>query len=229
MVRVKRILLVEDEKKISLIIEKYLIRENYQVSCVYDGEEAINEFDKSNFDLVLLDMMLPKISGEQVIEHIRKHSDTPVIMVTAKVEEEDRIKGFQLGADDYVIKPFSPKELMERIKAVLRRTEPDKYKHIISYNNGELLINLDNNTIQKGQDTINLTKNEFQIVKVLFSYPNKIFTREEIISSAFGTDYDAYDRAIDSHIKNIRQKIEDDPKNPSLIKTVYGVGYKVGD
>lgn len=226
-----KILLVEDEIKISSIIEKYLLKEGYEVSKAFDGEEAINKFENEEIDLIILDRMLPKLTGDEVIEFIRERSNIPIIMVTAKVEEKDIIEGFKFGADDYVVKPFSPGELLERIKAVLRRTQRSETikRNILSYDNGNFIINLDNYTIELSGEIIELTKNEFEIVKVLFEHPNKIFTREEIIAAAFGTDYEAYDRAIDTHIKNIRQKIEDNPKKPKYIVTVYGVGYKVGD
>lgn len=226
-----KILLVEDEVKISSIIEKYLLKEGYLVSKAYDGKEALEKFKAEEFNLIILDRMLPKISGDEVIQSIRETSNIPIIMVTAKVEEKDIIEGFKYGADDYVVKPFSPRELLERIKAVLRRSQtasPLK-KNIISYDNGSFIINLDNYTIEQDDKIIELTKNEFEIVRVLFEHPNKIFTREEIIAAAFGSDYEAYDRAIDTHIKNIRQKIEENPKKPKYILTVYGVGYKVGD
>lgn len=226
-----KILLVEDEIKISSIIEKYLLKEGYEVSKAFDGEEAINKFENEEIDLIILDRMLPKLTGDKVIEFIRERSNIPIIMVTAKVEEKDIIEGFKFGADDYVVKPFSPGELLERIKAVLRRTQRSETikRNILSYDNGNFIINLDNYTIELSGKIIELTKNEFEIVKVLFEHPNKIFTREEIIAAAFGTDYEAYDRAIDTHIKNIRQKIEGNPKKPKYIVTVYGVGYKVGD
>ena len=226
-----KILLVEDEIKISSIIEKYLLKEGYEVSKAFNGEEAINKFENEEIDLIILDRMLPKLSGDEVIEFIRERSNIPIIMVTAKVEEKDIIEGFKFGADDYVVKPFSPGELLERIKAVLRRTQTNATikRNILSYDNGHFIINLDNYTIELNGQIIELTKNEFEIVKVLFEHPKKIFTREEIIAAAFGADYEAYDRAIDTHIKNIRQKIEDNPKKPKYIVTVYGVGYKVGD
>lgn len=224
-----KILLVEDEKKIRQIIEKYLVKDAFEVYAFETGEEALAIFQEENFDLIILDRMLPGLSGDEVIENIRKTSDIPIIMVTAKVEESDIIEGFKYGADDYIVKPFSPQVLIERVKAILRRARHEDKTNVISYNNGELLINLDSYSVDKGKETIEFTKNEFEIIKVLFKNPNKIFTREEIISSAFGSDYDAFDRAIDTHIKNIRQKLEDDSRKPKYILTVYGIGYKVGD
>ncbi len=224
------ILLVEDEVGISNITKSYLEKEGYRVVTAYDGEEALLKFKTEDVDLIILDLMLPKLSGEEVIMKIRSHSIVPIIMVTAKVEEDDKIAGLQLGADDYVTKPFSPRELMERVKTVLRRIE--KYHlpraDLIEADGGRLRMDLNNNRIYKDGTEIVLTRNEFLILKTLFSNPTKIYTREEIIEISFGIDYGAYDRAIDTHIKNIRQKLEDDPKNPKFIKTVYGLGYKAG-
>ncbi|MDO5719039.1 MAG: response regulator transcription factor [Tissierellia bacterium] len=224
----KKILLVEDEKGISSIVKAYLEKEGYIVFCAFDGKRAIELFKEENPDLIVLDRMLPLISGEEVLKNIRESSDIPVILLTAKVEEDDRIEGFQLGADDYVTKPFSPKELMERVKAILRRTSADS-SNILSFDNGNLLINTENYSCKVDGKDISLTNNEFTILKVLFSKPGKIFTREEIIAIAFGESYEAYDRAIDTHIKNIRQKIESNPRDPKYIKTVYGIGYKAGE
>ena len=224
------ILIIEDEKGISKIIKSYLEKEGYNVFQAFDGKEGLNFFENEKIDLILLDLMIPEISGEELIKEIRNKSNVPVIMVTAKVSEEDIINGLKLGADDYVTKPFSPKELVQRIKTVLRRIE--KYNipraDIIKTTDGRLEMDLEYNRFFKDKKEISLTKNEFQIVKTLFSNPNKIFTREEIIEITFGFDYDAYDRAIDTHIKNIRQKIEDNPKKPDYIKTIYGMGYKSG-
>lgn len=224
------ILIVEDEQGISKIIKSYLEKEGYNVFQAFDGREGLNYFENEEIDLILLDLMIPEISGEDLIKEIRNKSNVPVIMVTAKVNEEDIINGLKLGADDYVTKPFSPKELVQRIKTVLRRIE--KYNipraDIIKTTDGRLEMDLEYNRFFKDEKEIFLTKNEFQIVKTLFSNPNKIFTREEIIEITFGFDYDAYDRAIDTHIKNIRQKIEDNPKKPAYIKTIYGMGYKSG-
>lgn len=224
------ILIIEDEQGISKIIKSYLQKEGYNVFQAFDGKEGLDFFENEQIDLILLDLMIPKISGEDLIKEIRNKSNVPVIMVTAKVSEENIINGLKLGADDYVTKPFSPKELMQRIKTVLRRIE--KYNipraDIIKTTDGRLEMDLEYNRFFKDGEEIFLTKNEFQIIKTLFSNPNKIFTREEIIEITFGFDYDAYDRAIDTHIKNIRQKIEDNPKKPDYIKTIYGMGYKSG-
>ncbi len=226
----RKILLVEDEKGISSIISSYLQKEGYEVLQAFNGDEALKYFTTHDLDLVILDRMLPLISGEEVLKTIRQLSDIPVILVTAKVEEIDKIEGFQLGADDYVTKPFSPKELMERVRAILRRIRKDPVNtNILSFDNGRLIINLDNYTCKVNGNEVTLTNNEFSILQVLFSKPGKIFTREEIISIAFGDEYDAFDRAIDTHIKNIRQKIEESPREPKYIKTVYGVGYKTGE
>ena len=225
-----KILIIEDEEKISMIIKSYLEKEGYKVFQAYDGEAGLELFEQNNPDLVILDLMLPKLPGEEVIKEIRNKSEVPIIMVSAKVEEDNRIDGLRLGADDYVTKPFSPKELVERVRAVLRRIE--KYNipraDIIRTTDGRVEMDLDYNRFFKDGEEVLLTKNEFQILKTLFSNPNKIYSREEIIELTFGYDYDAYDRAIDTHIKNIRQKIEDNPKKPVYIKTIYGMGYKSG-
>lgn len=224
------ILIIEDEKKISTIMKSYFEKEGYKVLQAFDGPSGLKLFTENNIDLVILDLMLPKMPGEEVIKEIRNKSDLPVIMVSAKVEENNRVDGLRLGADDYVTKPFSPKELVERVKAVLRRIE--KYNipraDIIKTNDGRLEMDLEYNRIFKDGKEILLTKNEFQILKTLFSNPNKIYSRDEIIELTFGYDYEAYDRAIDTHIKNIRSKIEDNPKKPMYIKTIYGMGYKSG-
>ncbi|MBM0046926.1 response regulator transcription factor [Anaerococcus sp. mt242] len=224
------ILIIEDEEKISMIMKSYFEKEGYKVYQAYEGQEGLRIFNKENVDLVILDLMLPKLSGEEIIKEIRNQSQVPVIMVSAKVEEDNRVDGLRLGADDYVTKPFSPKELVERVKAVLRRIE--KYNipraDIIKTSDGRLEMDLEYNRIFKDGKEILLTKNEFQILKTIFSNPNKIYSRDEIIELTFGYDYDAYDRAIDTHIKNIRSKIEDNPKKPMYIKTIYGMGYKSG-
>lgn len=223
-----KILLVEDEIGISNIERSYLEKEGFEVVQAFDGQEALDLYERDSFDLILLDLMLPKVPGEKVLSTIRAKSNIPILLVTAKVEEEDRIAGLRYGADDYITKPFSPREMVERVKAILRRVNPEDMPRaeVIRTADGRIELDLSNNRLTKDQHEVALTRNEFLIVKTLFSNPLKIFTREEIIEIAFGFDYEAYDRAIDTHIKNIRQKLEDDPKKPKYIKTVYGMGYK---
>ena len=225
-----KILIVEDEKNISNAERKYLEVEGFQVDQAFDGQEAITMINTTDYSLIILDLMLTKVGGEKVMEVIRSRTETPVIMVTAKVDESEILEGLKLGADDYITKPFSLKILVQKVKTILRRVEklglPKSEK--IYFDNGRVSISFEDNTFIKDGESINLTSNEFQIIKTLFSNPNKIFTRDEIIELSFGYDYEAFDRAIDTHIKNIRHKIEDNPKKPRYIKTIYGVGYKLG-
>ena len=225
-----KILIVEDEKNISNAEKKYLEVEGFEVDQAFDGQEAIDMINTTDYSLIILDLMLPKVSGEKVMEIIRSRTETPVIMVTAKIDESEILEGLKLGADDYITKPFSLKILVQKVKTILRRVEKlglPRWEKIY-FDNGRVSISFDDNTFIKDGESINLTSNEFQIIKTLFSNPNKIFTRDEIIELSFGYDYEAFDRAIDTHIKNIRHKIEDNPKKPRYIKTIYGVGYKLG-
>lgn len=222
------ILVVEDEKNISNVIKVYLEQENFNVYLAYDGLKAIDLFEKENIHLIILDLMIPKLSGEEVCKKIRSISNVPIIMLTAKIEESDKIQGLSIGADDYVSKPFSPKELISRVKALLRRSYRDDtpLAEILSFNNGDLEVNIDKMLVLKNKVERDLTINEFKILLTLLSNPDQVLSRDQLIQSAFGHDYEGFDRTIDTHIKNIRQKIEDKPKSPQYIKTVYGAGYK---
>lgn len=224
----KKILIVEDETGIAIMEKNYLVKNGFSVDLAKDGEKAIRLFEEIKYSLIILDLMIPKISGEEVLKLIRSKSNIPVILVTAKVNEEDILKGFKHGADDYIKKPFSGLEFVERVKAVLRRTSDYSNNELIESTDGRLSYDKKNYRLLKDNKELSLTRNELLIVNTLFSNPTKTFTRNEIIEISFGYDYDAFDRAIDTHIKNIRQKIEDDPKNPQYIKTVYGLGYKAG-
>jgi len=217
------ILVVEDEEKIAEIVRVYLEREGFKVTTVGSGAEALSCL-KEGFDLVILDLMLPDIPGEEVCQTIRKDSDLPVIMLTAKIEEEDRIKGFSIGADDYVVKPFSPKELVARVKALLRRIKGSK--KILSFNKGDLIINSSRFEVKKANSPVVLTPTEFKLLRCLAEHPEQVFTRLQLVNVILGYDFEGYERTIDAHIKNIRHKIEDDPRNPSYIRTLYGIGYK---
>jgi DNA-binding response OmpR family regulator len=218
-----KILVVEDEEKIADIVKAYLKKEGFNVSVVGTGQEALSLL-KEGFDLIILDLMLPDIPGEDVCSTIRQDSDIPVIMLTAKSEEEDRVKGLGIGADDYVVKPFSPRELVARVNALLRRVKGPK-KNLV-FNKGELVINLSRYEVTKNGLPVVLTPTEFKLLEHIARRPGQVFTRLQLVNVILGYDFEGYDRTIDAHVKNIRHKIEDDPKSPSYIKTVYGVGYK---
>jgi DNA-binding response OmpR family regulator len=218
-----RILVVEDEQKIADIVKAYLEKEGFAVTIAGCGQEALERL-KDGVDLIILDLMLPDISGEDICLSIREDSDLPIIMLTAKSDEEERIKGLGLGADDYVVKPFSPRELAARVKALLRRTKGIKKK--MSFNNGNLIINTSSFEVIKNGIPVVLTSTEFKLLHALSERPGQVFTRLQLVNIALGYDFEGYDRTIDAHIKNIRHKIEDDPKKPEYIKTLYGVGYR---
>jgi len=226
----KKILIVDDEKKIVEVAKSYLENSGYSVFEAYNGKEALDKFEKENPALVILDLMLPDITGEEICKALRKKSRVPIIMLTAKVEEEDVLKGLNIGADDYVTKPFSPRQLVARVEAVLRRAGDAlvPLSSLISFNNDELVIDTLKYEVKRNGQIVNLTPNEYKLLLTMAKYPNKTFTREELIYMALGVDFDGYDRTIDTHIKNIRQKIESDPKNPKYILTVHGIGYRFG-
>ena len=222
-----KILIIEDEKNISEIVAKYLEKEGYTTIIANDGIEGLALFRDSNPDLVISDVMMPTIDGFEVLREIRLISDVPVIMLTAKQEEVDRLKGFENGADDYVTKPFSPKELVRRVMVMLKRT----YKAIEDKQvliEGELKLDLNKQKLYKNEDEIDITSKEFQIIYAFFKNPRQILSRKQLIELAFSNDFDGFDRTIDAHIKKIRHKIEEDTKNPKYLKTKYGAGYIFG-
>ncbi len=221
----KKILVVDDEKKIVEVIKSYLEKEGYFVIVANNGKDAILHFTQQNPDLVILDLMLPDITGEEICEKIRSLNRTPIIMLTAKIDEESILGGLAKGADDYLTKPFSPKQLVARVKAVLRRSE----KEIIALTDRVNLINIDI-TIDYGKREVRhkgclvgLTPTEYDILTTMSRVPNKIFSRGELIESNFNDFYEGFDRTIDTHIKNIRKKLD-----TNIIKTIYGIGYKLG-
>jgi len=223
-----RILIVDDEQKILNVIEAYLLKEGFEVLTATDGEEAFRLFKSELIHLIILDLMLPKMSGEEVCSRIRSTSSVPIIMLTAKMQEDNKIEGLTIGADDYVTKPFSNRELVSRVKAIIRRTYKGTHPlaELLIINNGDLEINIEKMIIKKQGKPIALTSNEFKILIALLTNPGQVFSREQLVNKAFGIDYDGFDRTIDTHIKNIRQKVEDDPKKPTYIISVYGMGYK---
>jgi len=226
----KKILVVDDEEKIVQVVKSYLEHSGFVVYEAYNGKQALQIFKKVAPSLVVLDLMLPDISGEDICKMLRKQSRVPIIMLTAKVEEEDILRGLDIGADDYITKPFSPKELVARVFAILRRTsgEPVPLSNLVSFNNDELVIDNVKREVRKSGSVLSLTPNEYKILMTLIKYPNKTFTREELICMALGEDFDGYNRTVDTHIKNLRHKVESDPKVPKYILTVHGVGYRFG-
>jgi DNA-binding response OmpR family regulator len=222
-----KILIVEDEKEIREVIAKYLEKEGYQLKEAKDGFQGLQMMDEFDPHLVILDVMMPGISGFDVLKEIRLLGETPVIMLTARHQEVDKISGFDFGADDYVTKPFSPKELVKRVNALLKRTYKNLYNHEqIDY--GPFKLDLSNQQLFKNNEMIYLTSKEFQIMRVFLNNIGILLTRDQLIKMAFGEYYDGYDRAIDTQIKKIRQKIEIDTKSPTYLKTKYGAGYIFG-
>ena len=219
-----KILIVEDEAKISSIVKSYLEREGFEASVAPTGRAALAEI-RNRFDLVILDLKLPDMAGESVCSAIREVSNIPVIMLTAKSSEDDRVRGLGMGADDYVTKPFSARELVARVKAHLRRSKSGEKKEL-TFNGESLVIDTHACEVRKDGAKIALTGTEYRILTALAERPNFIFSRMQLGNIAQGFDFEGFDRTIDTHIKNIRQKIERDPKKPFFIKTIYGMGYK---
>ena len=224
----RTVLLVDDEDKIREVVSAYLENKGFRVIVCGTGAEALSALSREEISIAVLDLMLPDISGEEICANIRKKSALPVIMLTAKTAESDLLSGLEIGADDYITKPFSLKVLTARIEAVLRRSESKPAASRYSWNNDELVVDFEKNALFKRGEQIILTASEWKLLGVLVRNPQKIFTREELISHVFGLDFDGYDRAVDTHIKNLRKKIETDTKAPQYILTVHGIGYKFG-
>ena len=226
----RNVLVVDDEPKILEVVCLLLESKGFHAIPAENGRKALEIFETENISLIILDLMMPDISGEEVCRTVRRKSRVPIIMLTAKVEENSVVEGLGLGADDYVIKPFGLKELYARVEAVLRRAESDlvPLTKRNSWRDGDLAVDFEKNEVRKKGAVLTLTPSELKILSVLIKYPGKVFTREELIESALDKGFAGYDRAIDSHIKNIRKKLEDDPKNPVYVLTIPGLGYKFG-
>ena len=223
----KQILLVDDEVKITQVLSAYLEKEGYQSIVAHDGKTALELLQLHPISLILLDLMLPDIPGEKLCEQIRAQYRIPIIMLTAKSQEQDILDGLEVGADDYLTKPFSPRVVVTKVGAVLRRAESDELLSVpVSYRDGYLVIDFNNKTVLKEGTPIHLTPTEYQILRTLAKAPKRIFTREQLILFALGDDYDGYNRSIDTYIKSLRSKIEPDRHDPAFIVTVHGVGYQ---
>jgi DNA-binding response OmpR family regulator len=221
------ILVIEDEESVSEVIKAYLEKDGYKVYCTTKGLEGVKLFEEIDINLVILDLMLPDIQGEEVCKIIRKQSQSHIFMLTAKGDLEDRIEGLNIGADEYLVKPFSPRELTARVNALFRRLNTID-SSILVFDEKRLIINSENREVRLDGEDIQLTPNEFDIFYVLASNKGKVFTRDQLIEKTIGYDFEGFDRTIDVHIKNLRKKLKEDIKQPKYIVTVFGVGYKFG-
>ncbi len=226
-----RILVVDDDKAIVRLVQSYLEKENMRVLTAYDGEDAMRVIRVERPDLIVLDLMLPKKDGIEVTTWLRADKDlaaTPILMLTARVEDGDKIQGLELGADDYLTKPFNPREVVARVRAILRRAKgAPAQAHVIEI--GGLRLDTDRHLLSVDGSEIETTPTEFSILRVLMENPDHAFTRSELIEQALGYSYEGLDRTLDSHIKNLRKKIERDPSKPRYIETVFGIGYRLID
>ena len=222
-----KVLIVEDEINIRSVVAKYLENADYEVFQAHDGFEGLSLFNEQKPDLIILDVMMPGIDGFEVLHEIRIVSNVPVIMLTAKQQEVDRLKGFDLGADDYVSKPFSTRELVKRVDVIIKRTYREtRSKETLSC--GNLKLDLKKQTLYREDEEIELTAKEYKLLKVFFQNRGQLLSRDQLIEDAFGSEYDGFDRNIDSYIKKIRQKIEKNSRSPKYLKTKYGAGYIFG-
>ena len=224
----KKILIVEDERRFVRVLRGYLEQAGFGVVEAYDGKQALAAFRRERPNLVILDLNLPELDGLDVARAIRKDSSTPIIMVTARVEEADRLIGLELGADDYVAKPFSPREVVARVRTVLRRVEGQSAT-IELLRAGAIELDATKHTVTVLGKPAELTPTEFDLLKALMQTPGRVYTRLQLLDQVQGETYDGYERTVDAHIKNLRRKIGDDPKQPHIILTVFGIGYKFAE
>jgi len=222
----KKVLIVDDDPKLVELVKIYLNRDGYRVITASDGTEGLKQAREGHPDLIVLDVMLPGMDGFEICRTLRKESEVPIIMLTARTMEEDRLAGLDIGADDYVTKPFSPKELVARIRAVLRRIPEELQRGPAEIKHGDLALNFLTREAFIGKQAVPLTPIEFKLLGVLAKEPGRVFSRGQLIEKVLGFDFDGFDRTIDVHILNLRRKLEEDPAHPQYIKTVYGAGYK---
>ncbi|MBV7505850.1 response regulator transcription factor [Bacillus sp. sid0103] len=225
-----KILLVDDERRIIEVLEAYLVREGYEIHCADNGIDALKKVKALNPDLIILDLMLPDISGEEVCRLVRKESDVPILMVTAKSAEDDRINGIVMGADDYLTKPFSPREVVVRVQAILRRVKKTEKVERLEFNRKKLIIDLIKREVTANGDNITLTPIEYKLLTNMAVKPGRVYSRMDLLEKIQdeGMYYEGYERSVDTHIKNLRKKIERDSRQPDFIVTVFGMGYKFG-
>lgn len=226
----ERILVVDDEASVLEVARAYLEREGFIVDVARDGQQALEQIARKPPDLIVLDLMMPDVPGEEVARRVRERSDVPIIMLTAKATEEQRLAGFELGADDYVLKPFSPRELVARVKALLKRAGGGEAPlgSRLAFDDGRLVIDDVLHEVLVDGRQVELTPSEFKLLQALATYPGRVYSRFELINRVQGTDFEGYERTIDAHVKNLRRKIEADAAAPRYVLTVHGVGYRLG-
>jgi len=225
----KRIVVIDDEQSVREVVQAYLEKDGYHVFVAENGTEGLALAERMNPALIVLDLMLPDVSGEEICSEIRSRSDVPILMLTAKASEEERVAGLVSGADDYLVKPFSPRELVARVRAVLRRTQGVETPLVetLSFDGGRLEIDTVQHVVKRDGAAVELTPNEYKLLVTLARYPGRAYSRFELINRVQGYDYEGYERTIDVHVKNLRKKIEPDPAHPRYVETVMGVGYKL--
>ncbi len=223
----QHILIVEDEIKIAQILRDYLIKSDYTVACLEQGSKVVPYVKQTPPTLILLDIMLPEVDGITVCQELRKFSTVPIIMITAKVEEIDRLLGLELGADDYICKPFSPREVVARVKAVLRRTYPESVEEGKKLVVGPIILDEENYQVKIEANLLKLTPSEFALLRTLLRHPNQVFSRQALLIQARDYSFEGYERTIDSHVKNLRKKIATQLPDKEVISTIYGIGYKL--
>ncbi|MGG6311361.1 winged helix-turn-helix domain-containing protein [Paenibacillus macerans] len=230
------LLMIEDDPAISTMVKDYLAKEGYGITVVHDGEHALRQFASESYDLVLLDLMLPKRSGLEILEHIRKESSVPILILSAKDSEVDKALGLRIGADDYIAKPFSLMELAARVQASIRRATlysnrggagQEPASQLLSI--GEMTVDPDNFTVTKRDKEILLTPKEFQILKLFLQHPTRVYTKAMLYQQIWNEEYYNDDNVINVHMRRLREKIEDDPSNPRYIRTLWGIGYRLGE
>lgn len=223
----KKVLVVDDEKLIVKGIRFSLLQDGMEVDCAYDGEEALNRAKANSYDMILLDVMLPKMDGFEVCQAIREFSDVPIVMLTAKGDDMDKILGLEYGADDYITKPFNILEVKARIKAIMRRTSPERAPQVQSsvIEKGDIKLDCDSRRLFINDNEINLTAREFELLEILFKNENKVYSRESLLKIVWGEDYPGDVRTVDVHVRRLREKIEANPSEPKYVHTKWGVGY----
>lgn len=225
----KRIVVVDDDPSVQEVTRAYLERDGYLVYVAGTAQEGLAIAERVKPGLVVLDLMLPDRPGEEVAREIRARSDVPILMLTAKASEDERVGGLALGADDYLTKPFSPRELVARVRAILRRTQGAEVPLVetLSFDSGALLVDTVTHEVRAGGSLVELTPNEYRLLVTLARYPGRVYSRFELINHVQGYDYEGYERTIDAHVKNLRKKIEPDPRHPRYVETVFGAGYRL--